>query len=451
MAKKIDAESSADSMRKVLKYPKPKVLLVDIPHSIAAQLIIDGFNVTKGTFGKPYRVDKGEGFQPLLGRANLPNYPEQEIIVVDLALGSLEAEPDGEKETPRGETDIWAKTNKGFIDPRPRHAYAVSSAFDRTLSNGGIFIVFADAKTGLELVMGHMQGRELIVEGQFCFDVWNFLPALFSLDVNSEQGEEMFSTDNKSALGKLVGEHLQGGCFTCTVTPVRGTGGWAILANNKFNEPVGVVSTQEQQTGVIIVLPQLADKAGFLSKLFNNILPELVPQLFPHLERGKWIHRQEYEIQKIIELKRKQVEVAMHAEAEIAKLEQELTNERSTNGWIHDLIAGTDAMLVEAVKKAFATLGFNKVIDVDIERDKEGKSRREDLLIEDRKPTLVVDVKGIGGFPSDENALQADKHASIRMREWKRTDIIGLSIINHQRHLPPLERGNALPFRQEAP
>jgi hypothetical protein len=35
------------------------------------------------------------------------------------------------------------------------------------------------------------------------------------------------------------------------------------------------------------------------------------------------------------------------------------------------------------------------------------------------------------------------------MRELQRTDIVGLSIINHQRHMPPLERDNAMPFRQE--
>src|SRR5690606_33742325 len=91
----------------------------------------------------------------------------------------------------------------------------------------------------------------------------------------------------------------------------------------------------------------------------------------------------------------------------------------------------------------------NAVVDVDEERDREGKSRREDLQITDRSPTLIVDIKGIGGYPGDEDALQASKHASIRMKEWKRTDVNGLSIINHQRHLPPLERENQMPFRQE--
>jgi hypothetical protein len=76
-------------------------------------------------------------------------------------------------------------------------------------------------------------------------------------------------------------------------------------------------------------------------------------------------------------------------------------------------------------------------------------TRREDLQIDDRSPLLVIDVKGISNYPSDADALQASKHAAIRMREMSRTDIDGLSIINHQRYLPPLDRENAMPFRQE--
>jgi hypothetical protein len=55
----------------------------------------------------------------------------------------------------------------------------------------------------------------------------------------------------------------------------------------------------------------------------------------------------------------------------------------------------------------------------------------------------------VGGLPRDEDVLQADKHAAIRMRENGRTDIIGLALVNHQRHLPALNRENSMPFRQE--
>ncbi len=152
---------------------------------------------------------------------------------------------------------------------------------------------------------------------------------------------------------------------------------------------------------------------------------------------------------RVIQLRTKQAEIEQRAKSEITALDDDVSRERAANGWLHDLLTGTDAQLVEAVKKALASVGFISVVDVDEERDREGKSRREDLQIQDVSPTLIVDIKGIGGNPSDDDALQADKHAAIRMREWKRTDVVGLSIINHQRHMPPLDRDNAMPFRKE--
>ena len=126
-----------------------------------------------------------------------------------------------------------------------------------------------------------------------------------------------------------------------------------------------------------------------------------------------------------------------------------MVDERTSHGWIHDLLTGTDVQLVSAVKKALEQLGFKEVRDVDEERDKEGKTRREDLQIHDSLPVLVLDVKGLAGHPADDDAFQSHKHATLRIQEWKKFDVQALTIINHQRHLPPLDRDNALPFRQE--
>jgi hypothetical protein len=106
---------------------------------------------------------------------------------------------------------------------------------------------------------------------------------------------------------------------------------------------------------------------------------------------------------------------------------------------------------VQAVIEGLRVLGFTDVVDVDqqIKGAGEEASLREDIQIKDSTPTLIVDVKGITGRPSDPEAMQAYKHATIRMKEWKTTEVNALSIINHQRHLPPLDRDNSMPFRQE--
>lgn len=81
-----------------------------------------------------------------------------------------------------------------------------------------------------------------------------------------------------------------------------------------------------------------------------------------------------------------------------------------------------------------------------MEKTGDTSPKREDLRIYDDSPILLVEIKGISGFPRDAAALQVAKYLAPRMREWQRTDIQGLSIINHQRNLPGLDRDNKTPF-----
>jgi hypothetical protein len=62
---------------------------------------------------------------------------------------------------------------------------------------------------------------------------------------------------------------------------------------------------------------------------------------------------------------------------------------------------------------------------------------------------VPIEVKGINGLPKDDDSLQVSKYIIPRMKDWNRTDIQGLSIINHQKNYPPLERENKLTFRDD--
>ena len=89
------------------------------------------------------------------------------------------------------------------------------------------------------------------------------------------------------------------------------------------------------------------------------------------------------------------------------------------------------------------------MVDVDEVVEEEGGGKREDIQIWDNSPTLIGEVKGISYYPSDEDALTVQKYVILRMREWDTREVQGLTIINHQKNLPPLERENTMPFRQE--
>jgi hypothetical protein len=432
-------------------YEKPKILLVDCDKGIEQLLKAEGFNVHSGSFGTPYRIEKSDRYVPVIVSYLLPNYTEQEIVIVDLQSREPVAEPIGEKHLPDGEMDWWVKCNRDLVDPAPRAMAAVQDAFYRVLENGGLFVVFANKKIEQDLVFARLsQNLGLRDPKTLTFDNWSFLPLFFQLNIVEDHGSEIHPIDQHSSLGQLLAGSLEGCTFTCTLTPRYDLGHlWKILATNKYGEPVSVAFSRPDNLGMILVLPQLSLKGQFLAKLLKDVLPELSPHLFPEIAEGKWVHRAEYELSEVLELNAQKDGVAERAAREISALSEGVDQVRNELGWMHELLTGQDKRLVEAVKKALAILGFEKVIDVDEERDQHGQSRREDLQIQDTLPTLIVDVRGIGGLPADADVLQADKHATIRMREWERTNILPLSIVNHQRHLPPLERENKTPFRKE--
>ena len=54
-------------------------------------------------------------------------------------------------------------------------------------------------------------------------------------------------------------------------------------------------------------------------------------------------------------------------------------------------------------------------------------------------PTLLVEVKGLSGFPRENDTIQIVKYIPRRMKEWERINVSGVVIVNHQCNLPGLE------------
>jgi len=115
-----DKEKEKLSENVTPKYQKPKILLIDLPDTVIDSVRSAGFNASAGTFGSPYKVKLGDGYLPVIPEYHLPNYTEQEVIIIDLTPPETIDNPKGEKVTSEGEKDWWAKCSRGEIDPRPR-------------------------------------------------------------------------------------------------------------------------------------------------------------------------------------------------------------------------------------------------------------------------------------------------------------------------------------------
>ena len=460
--KKAPAEPPMETGCKTPKYQHPKILLMDTAPEIAEALKEEGYNTSTGTFGTPYKVSKESGYRPVVMNASLPNYiTEQEIIVVDLVPKDSESGPPGEKMKPKEELDWWAKCNHGEIDPRPRAMDEVQRKFDRILDNGGAFIVFSDSRDKRDLVLACDYG---VYKGGFSathnipYDNWSFLPVLSNLTIDGDHGEEIKAGNQEWPMTRLLADHLDDATFRCTFEAQRSIQErWEVLAKNRYGAAVAgvIVPLDKSKSGWIFILPQIKEKALFLSAFLKNILPELSPGLFPHAEGQKWVRRLEYELPSVLDKDKQISDIQDDAAKKVSDLEKAIEDDRNDSQFLYDLIRETGDPLVEAVQEALAVLGFESVVDVDAEMKKAGKgaSLREDLRIHDKSPVLVVDIKGVAGKPADADALQVQKHALMYIQEQEqeqeRADVRGLTIINHQRLLPPLDRENDMPYRQE--
>ena len=436
------------------KYVRPKILLVDLTSDVETVLEKEGYNIVSGSFGRPYKVTKGSNYEPVVVKASLPNYTEQEVVIIDLVPDKPSSEVPGDKLVPNEELDWWAKCTNGTIDPRPRTMAMIDDSFDRILATGGAFVIFSDSMTRQTLVWAQSFRNNFHIERTLHNDNWGFLSVLSNVNVVSDSGKEIAPVKEDWPIVRLLADYLEDAEFDCTLEPNYDLAKrWSILAKNKYGAAVaGAIAPREKtKEGWVFIFPQIFKKAEFLSAFLKNVLPNFSPSLFPHAEGRNWMHRTEYELPSVLDKQQQIAAIQDEASSKVTTLERSIKSDHDANQFLFDLLSETGGALVKAVKEALAVLGFVAVVDVDEEVKKRGNdsSLREDLQIHDDSPVLIVDVKGVAGHPADADALQAQKHAFIYIQEEKRADVRGLTIINHQRLLPPLDRDNEMPFRKE--
>ncbi|MEK6409495.1 MAG: hypothetical protein AABN34_21430 [Acidobacteriota bacterium] len=312
----------------VATYDKPKILLVDCDDEVETMLMSEGFNVRSGTFGRPYKREKADGYTPVIASFDLPNYMEQEVVVIDLSPQEAAEGPERDKHVPDSEYDWWVKCNKGVINPQPRAMAFVQDAFDRILDSGGVFVVFAHAKSRQDLVFARISPNTRGLEIKFPIDYtnWSFLTILEDLWAGAEQGDEIHVDDKGSAIGQILADFLQDAVFQCALGLQQGQKqDWTILkfkslAKNKYDETVSAAIIDPRIRGLVLIFPQSSSKGPFLVRLIKEVLPAMCPHLFPHITGGKWVHRPEYELPEVLELNAQKADVAERAGVKLPHL-----------------------------------------------------------------------------------------------------------------------------------
>jgi len=327
---------------------------------------------------------------------------------------------------------------------------------DRIHNHGGVFVVFTSPLFNTRYILGEftqyagVQEHDAIVASN-----WDLLSDLGYLSVTADTGEEMYAPDNDVAKGFALDRYFADGQFQCVIQPSGMLNGrWATLAVSKFGLPVaGAIFPDSDQgpKGWVFILPPVDRAAELVAHLLDRVLPALAPRLFPDAEGSSWTRRPEYEVPRIAGLRSEIRAVEEASRQRVRELEELIEAERTPYGFLDDLLTASGAPLVEAVIQTLKLIGFADVHDVDAEAEAAGDTgpRREDIRIMDARIPVLVEVKGITGMPSEEEAMQVAKYLRPRMKEWNTTDIHGLAVINHQRNLPALDREHERVFQDD--
>jgi len=194
-----------------------------------------------------------------------------------------------------------------------------------------------------------------------------------------------------------------------------------------------------------ICFPILSDNSNFILEFLENIAPSFIPNVFPYSTENLWTNDFEYYLPNHEKLKQEKKLLFDEWEEKNKKKEIEIADNYVKYQFLHQILTETGNELVASTITFLEWLGFVDVKDMD---DVDSSKLEEDIQIENSGGLLVIEVKGIGGTSKDAECSQISKIKYRRAKERDQFDVFGLYVVNHQRHLPPLNRKTP-PFTPE--
>lgn len=415
--------------------PEPKIMLIDFPEAVQVRISQLGYNVTTGTFGKAFRAEPREF---VWYNHSLPLLHEQDIVFIDVEEPGLDEGTEAPDLPTTLSPDITlcvVPERQSYFNPRPHIAKIFSDQFKEVVSQGGIIVAFAGRKQ-VEKYECYTWGRRYI--GPMEADNYSWTP--MSVHVKNRQGTQVAFNDN-DVFGHLV-RSIRQPVFYSAVFQRLGAKRDYPIARNFLDEIVGF--SRRVNDGLLIFLPRFHDFGPVIEMMLKETLVDLAPKLFPYSTRHTWLLKPEYQWPQIRHLQVRREEIREEYKNKLNELDQQIDAEREKLSFLHAILRATGDPLVENLAQGLRFIDF---ADVRI-MDQDKKQKEEDIQIWDNDQPILIEAKGLSGVPSEPDCQQILKYIVRRQRELDRPDVKGIFIVNHQRHVPGLERDAAFTSQQ---
>lgn len=113
----------------------------------------------------------------------------------------------------------------------------------------------------------------------------------------------------------------------------------------------------------------------------------------------------------------------------------QINTSMSDNNVFFSVLTETGDILKNRIIDMFKEIGFTNVIDVD--QQENSHNLMEDIIIEDKDPILIIEVKGLNGSSSNDDTNVVARYVGRRRNFERDKNFHGLSIINTERLIDP--------------
>ncbi|NLK96473.1 MAG: hypothetical protein GX272_00115 [Epulopiscium sp.] len=438
-------------------YKKPKLCSFDLKESDRILLNEAGFEVYKGSFGPVVKIqnDYNKGHNCLLNCDIPDNLHEFDILIFDLiSKNVIDYKPEDhvkQNVTTKQDLYLYCGYPKNIFDPRPYSSSLITKQLSDMIEKDSMVIVFANTFNEIEYeISNNDSGRYANIIDTVKKNNYGFLPN--GIRYSGNKSGKNIKVSNKatifhSSLNKYLDMMDYRIVFYHPKDWVNGKSveskSFVPLLYNDSDEIVGYAEVNNKQW--VFVFPEIEQKGPFIKELLTEVLPSVTPQIFPEHTTASWTKAPDYFLPNHKELIEEKNSIMKRHERELNDINEEINTNTEKFIFLHKILTASGDELVENIIKYLSWLGFQKITDMDKEQE---NKKEEDIQVELENGLLIIEAKGIGGTSKDDECAQISKIRSRRCEERGKFDVFGLYIVNHQRHLPPLERDNP-PFTDD--
>lgn len=428
---------------------KPKICCIDIEKSDIDKLKKQGFNIELGSLGSKVKVPNRmqKDWNIVLPNAYFPtDLHEFDITILDLnndkTIDYIQKEYQKNEHTGKSSMTLHSAYPETIFNPKPLGSHLLKNSLNKLGNKEHLIIIFSTENYAVEYQTLEITETNNYLKDQFKYDVYSFQDYV---PLNgSKNGKEVIVCDDidiklKDFLSKYTNQMQYNQTFH-TLSYNQ----WLPLLKNTNGDIVSIQINDDNKT--YIYLPQVKEKAKFLNEFLSEIAPSLFPNLFPYATLHDWKNEKYYWLPNHEVLLKQKEDLISEYEQKIGHKINEINNNLKEYDFLHKILTETGDELVASIIEFLKWLGFENIVDMD-ETKIEDVVLEEDIQIKLENGLLIIECKGIGGTSKDSECSQISKIKHRRCKERQAFDVFALYIVNHQRHIAPLQRKNP-PFTE---